>query len=43
MLLSKCSVSNSKKSKFLKEKEAKRLSSNLFGGITQLFLKRFYS
>ena len=40
MLLSKCSVCNSKKSKFLKEKEAKGLSSNFFGGIIQLFLEK---
>ena len=31
MLLSKCSVCNSKNSKFLKEQEAKRLSSKLTG------------
>ena len=31
MLLSKCAVCNSKKSKFLKEQEAKRLLSNLTG------------
>ena len=31
MLLSKCSVSNSEKSKFLKEQEAKGLLSNLTG------------
>ena len=31
MLLSKCSVCNSKKSKFLKEQEARELLSNLLG------------
>ena len=31
ILLSKCAVCNSKKSKFLKEQEAKRLLSNLTG------------
>ena len=31
MLLWKCSVCNSKKSKFLKEQEARRLLSNLMG------------
>ena len=31
MLLSKCAMCNSKKSKFLKEQEAKRLLGNLLG------------
>ena len=31
MVLSKCSVCNSKKSKFFKEQEAKRLFCNLLG------------
>ena len=31
MLLSKCSVCNSKKSKFIKEQEARGLLSNLLG------------
>ena len=38
MLLSKCSVCNSKKSKFLKEQETKGLLSNLCRGITPFFL-----
>ena len=37
MLLSKCSLCNSKKSKFLKEQEADGLLSNLFGGIIPFF------
>ena len=50
MLLSKCSVCNSKKSKFLKEQEPRRLISNLTGikvtifsdlPIANVFLKKY--